>query len=83
MTDEKELIAILRLLNTHKVGYKTFYGLISDFGSAEAAVNELNKNSKNKPWPEEKAKAEIEKAKKERVAIITYSDEDYPSRLRN
>ncbi len=82
MICEEKLIAILRLINTPKVGYKSFYNLINDFGSAEKAIENLEKNSKSKPWSIEEAKAEIAKAKKENVVILTYLDEEYPNYLR-
>ena len=42
----------------------------------------LEKNSKQKPWSIENAKAEIEKANKLGVKILLYSDEEYPITLK-
>lgn len=82
MAEKEEIISVLRLINTDRIGPVKFYQLIEDFGSPDKAVTYLEKNAKQKPWSIENAKAEIEKANKLGINILIYSDKEYPQALR-
>ena len=82
MANSEDIISALRLMNTDRIGPVKFYQLVEDFGSPSNAVAYLEKNSKQKPWSIENAKAEIEKANKLGVKILLYSDEEYPITLK-
>ena len=82
MASEQEIIAALRLINTYKVGASRFYQLVDEYGTPANAVSALEKNTKYKPWPVEKAEEELNKAKSLGVFILLYSDNEYPDILR-
>ena len=79
-------ISWLRLIRSENVGPVTFYKLLENFGSAEAALEGVAKLSgrggkKIKPFPKEKAEREIEALHKMGGEIITRLDPAYPPLL--
>ena len=82
-TPTEEIIAALRLINTPKVGAVTFYRLVQEYGSAQNAVEALEKQSKNKPWSIEKALKELSDTRSLGADILLYDNENYPQALRS
>ena len=83
MASKVDLIAALRLINTPKVGAKTFYKLVNECGSIANALAFVEKNSQFDPWTIDRAEQELKIAKENNVFILLYTDEAYPFSLRN
>ncbi len=83
MSKIEELTACLRLINAQNVGPASFYRMVNEFGSPETAVAMAERTEKYRPWSLSRAKEEIETAKKLKVSILTYNDDEYPYWLKN
>ena len=83
ISSSDKIISALRLINTPKVGAKTFYRLVDEYGSIEKAVAVLEKESKHKPWTRQRAIDEISEVKRLNAQIILYTDSNYPQMLRD
>lgn len=82
MAAREEIIAALRLINTPKIGAKSFYRLVGEYGSAAAAVQALANGAKYQPWGEKQAENELKTAERLGVAILLADDDAYPPVLR-
>jgi len=83
VANKRKIIAVLRLINTPKVGTKTFYKLVDDFGSPEEALKAVENSSRYCLWPEKSALDEYERAAQAGVKIVIYDDDEYPKILTN
>lgn len=82
MASRTETIAALRLINTPKIGAKTFYQLVDEYGSASAAVDILIRQGKYQPWSQDKACDEIAAAENQDIVILLSDDDNYPAMLK-
>ena len=89
MNNERNLINCLRLSMSTNVGPATFKRLISFFGSAEEALQNINEfarmggqQTKVQIAPVEAAEAQIKRAEKIGANILTIQDKAYPSLLK-
>ncbi len=87
---KKDLVDIIRLIRSENVGTKTFWHLISLYGSATKALDrvlELSvRGGREKPikiFPINQAEAEIELCEDAGVEIISYLHPDFPHLLQN
>ncbi len=87
MNDTKNLIDVIRLIRTERIGTITFVKLIEQFGDASTALENINlilKRSNNsiKIYSKSAAEKEIEIAQKNNVEVIPYYSSMYPPLLR-
>jgi len=75
----QELVNWIQLINSGGVGPVTFYKLLEKYQTAQQALKHIDKE---KIFPEYEAKAEIEKAHKQGVQIVTIKDKEYPQNLK-
>lgn len=84
-----EAIAVLRLIRSRKVGPATFHRLLSEHGTAEAALAALPDMARAAgikdyaPCPLAPAEAEIEAGLRAGAQLVTWGDPAYPARLRD
>ncbi len=83
MANTETITAALRLINTPKIGPKSFYDLVEANGSIEKALAFLEKDEKHNPWSLEQASQELIKAKQLGIELLLYFDDDYPQMLKN
>ena len=83
MATKEEIIATLRLINTHRIGPSAFYALVHDCGGIINAVKEAEKHSKYKPWSLDTAEQELNKALRLGIELLLYFDDAYPQMLKN
>ena len=86
-TTEDERVSWLRLLRSRRVGIATFYRLMSEHGSADAALDALPDIAKAagvdsySPCPPEVALAEMSNGRKAGARMICYGTPAYPDSL--
>lgn len=86
-TQEEALIAWLRLIRSRRVGPTTFFRLMSEHGSAEAALDALPDVARDagvsdyQVWSEEGARAELRDGLRMGAHLIAYGTPDYPRAL--
>ncbi|MCI5041648.1 MAG: DNA-processing protein DprA [Donghicola eburneus] len=86
-TTEDERVSWLRLLRSRRVGIATFYRLMSEHGSADAAIDALPDIAKAagvdsySPCPPEVALAEMNAARKVGATMICFGIPEYPESL--
>lgn len=86
-TQEEALIAWLRLIRSRRVGPTTFFRLMSEHGSAEAALDALPDValdagvSDYQVWSEEGAHAELRDGLRMGAHLIAYGTPEYPRAL--
>lgn len=84
---ENERLAWLRLLRSRRVGVSTFFRLLSEHGSALAALDALPDVARGAgvrgyaPFPEEDARAEIERGARAGARLLFIGSPDYPVAL--
>ena len=81
MADAKEIFDWLKLANTDGVGAVTFTKLLSEYGSAEAALDFWQSRGHklaDDTWVEN----EIAAAERDNITVILQKDEIYPQKLR-
>ncbi len=90
MSGYNKTLSWLRLFRTNRVGSKTFYKLIDNYGDAESALKALPELSKRggakKPlelYDEGKAKAELDKLNEMGGRVVLSDDKVYPEYLRH
>jgi DNA processing protein len=88
VTDPNERIARIQLYRTPHVGPATFHQLLSQFGSACAAVEELPNISHQNSGKQtiqlasrDSIMRELDAHKRVRAQLIVYGDDDYPGDL--
>ncbi len=82
--NKNNLIDILRLIRTDKIGPVTFIKLIERFGDATTALDALPSLVKNhKIYSKSAVEKEIELAQKNNIEIIDYTSVLYPPLLKN
>lgn len=88
-TTEDDRVSWLRLLRSRRVGVATFYRLLAEHGSAQAALTALPEVAKAagmedySPCPEGVALAEMRAARLARAQMICVTDPLYPDTLRD
>ena len=82
MTREADLLATLRLLGTPRIGPKSFYKLVQETGSVEAALSFVEKDKKYSLLSFQKAREELIKAQDLGIHLVLYTDDIYPQSLR-
>ncbi len=86
-TTEDERVSWLRLLRSRRVGISTFFRLMGEHGSAEAALDALPGVARAAgldhyaPCSEEAARSEIARARETGAVLLCYGAPDYPSAL--
>lgn len=86
-TQEEALIAWLRLIRSRRVGPTTFFRLMSEHGSAEAALDALPDVARDAGvsdylvWSEEGARAELRDGLRMGAHLIAYGTPEYPRAL--
>lgn len=83
MAAAEDIIAALRVINTPKIGAVSFYKLVSEHGSVHNALTYLLQNGKYTPWTRDRAEKELRHATDLGINILLYTDENYPSMLKN
>ena len=84
---ESERLAWLRLLRSRRVGVSTFFRLLSEHGSAIAALEALPGVARGAgvagyaPFPEEAAVAELERGARAGACLLAIGSPDYPAAL--
>lgn len=88
MLDDAERLAWLRLIRTDNIGPITFYNLIETFGSAQEAIKRLPALAKKggrlkdiAPYPEDRARAEMDAVEKLGGTMLLAADTNYPTSL--
>lgn len=87
-TREESLVAWLRLIRSRRVGATTFFRLLREHGSAEAALDALPAVAKAagvedySPCPPETALRELAAGRTAGARLIAYGSEAYPALLR-
>ncbi|MGB0658634.1 MAG: DNA-processing protein DprA [Mangrovicoccus sp.] len=86
---EEDRLSWLRLFRSRRVGVATFYRLMDEYGSAQAALDSLPEIAASAgvksylPCSDEQIEAELEKAARIGAALICYGDPHYPAHLMN
>jgi DNA processing protein len=86
-TDEAERIARLRLIRSRRVGVTTFYRLLTEHGSAPAALDALPGVARAAgvegytPCPANDAEAELDAGRRAGARLIAYGTPGYPALL--
>lgn len=83
MNQYDDLVSILRLIRTENVGVKTFWHLISLYGNAEKAIENLKDLSLRggkviTPYSKSKAEEEISVCIKKNIKIVSHLDDYFP-----
>lgn len=81
MDATEEILDCLQLINTENIGPKTFLQLVSKYGSAAKALQNLPKNYT--PCDRDKAEKELRLAQHLGIKILIYTSPDYPQSLLN
>lgn len=81
MQSYEQLTDWVQLINSENIGPITFYKLLDIYKDAATALAELPKYPKYKIYPRDLAKAEIDKAQKLKIEIITRLSPHYPESL--
>lgn len=86
----QEKLAWLRLIRSEQVGVKTFFDLISLYGTAEKALEAIpdmavrgGRKNPIKIYSQELAKKEMENTNNIGAELLIYIEEEYPERLKN
>ena len=86
-TQEEALIAWLRLIRSRRVGPTTFFRLMSEHGSAEAALDALPAVARDagvsdyQVWSEDGVRAELRDGRRMGAHLIAYGTPEYPRAL--
>ncbi|MGB8623394.1 MAG: DNA-processing protein DprA, partial [Paracoccaceae bacterium] len=86
-TQEESLVAWLRLIRSRRVGATTFFRLMAEHGSAEAALDALPEVARSAgvqryaPFPRDAALAEIDAGRAAGATLIAFGAQDYPAAL--
>ena len=72
MANFEDIVAVLQLIHTQGIGVKSFYRLVEEHGTAEAAVKAVQTKGKFKPWSKNLAEEEIKKAQSLGLCIIVH-----------
>lgn len=80
MASDDEILDYLQLINTENIGPKTFFQLVSQFGSVKQAIQNLP--SRYNLFSRSKAEQELKLAKHLNVKIIIDTSPEYPQSLR-
>ena len=86
-TKEEDRLSWLRLIRSARVGPSTFFRLMSEYGTAEAALDALPKIAQAAgvdayvPFPADKARAEIDLARAKGARMLCFGTDAYPETL--
>lgn len=86
-TQEEDLVAWLRLIRSRRVGVATFFRLLAEHGSAQAALKALPGVAQAagvenyRPFGEKAARAELRRGSELGARLIAFGSPGYPTRL--
>lgn len=88
-TQEEDLVAWLRLIRSRRVGATTFFRLLGEHGSAEAALDALPGVARGAgverytPCPPDAARRELAAGRAAGAQLVSFADPAYPRALRD
>lgn len=80
MAAENKILDYIQLINSANIGPVTFYKLLRQYGSAEAALAALPAGRYT--FSRSAAQKEFELARRQNIRLLTFDDPEYPENLR-
>lgn len=80
MAAENKILDYIQLINSANIGPVTFYKLLRQYGSAEAALAALPAGRRT--FSRSAAQKEFELARRQNIRLLTFDDPEYPENLR-
>lgn len=80
MAAENKILDYIQLINSANIGPVTFYKLLRQYGSAEAALAALPAGRRT--FSRSAAQKEFELARSQNIRLLTFDDPEYPENLR-
>ena len=80
MAAENKILDYIQLINSANIGPVTFYKLLRQYGSAEAALAALHAGRRT--FSRSAAQKEFELARRQNIRLLAFDDPEYPENLR-
>lgn len=80
MAAENKILDYIQLINSANIGPVTFYKLLRQYGSAEAALAALPADRRT--FSRSAAQKEFELARRQNIRLLAFDDPEYPENLR-
>ena len=80
MAAENKILDYIQLINSANIGPVTFYKLLRQYGSAEAALAALPAGRRT--FSRSAAQKEFELARRQNIRLLAFDDPEYPENLR-
>lgn len=80
MAAENKILDYIQLINSANIGSVTFYKLLRQYGSAEAALAALPAGRRT--FSRSAAQKEFELARRQNIRLLAFDDPEYPENLR-
>ena len=80
MAAENKILDYIQLINSANIGPVTFYKLLRQYGSAEAALADLPAGRRT--FSRSAAQKEFELARRQNIRLLAFDDPEYPENLR-
>lgn len=80
MAAENKILDYIQLINSANIGPVTFYKLLRQYGSAEAALAALPAGRRT--FSRSAAQKEFELARRQNIRLLAFDDSEYPENLR-
>ena len=80
MAAENKILDYIQLINSANIGPVTFYKLLRQYGSAEAALAALPAGRRT--FSRSSAQKEFELARRQNIRLLAFDDPEYPENLR-
>lgn len=80
MAAENKILDYIQLINSANIGPVTFYKLLQQYGSAEAALAALPAGRRT--FSRSAAQKEFELARRQNIRLLAFDDPEYPENLR-
>ena len=80
MAAENKILDYIQLINSANIGPVTFYKLLRQYGSAEAALAALPAGRRT--FSRSAAQKELELARRQNIRLLAFDDPEYPENLR-
>lgn len=80
MAAENKILDYIQLINSANIGPVTFYKLLRQYGSAEAALAALPAGKRT--FSRSAAQKEFELARRQNIRLLAFDDPEYPENLR-
>lgn len=80
MAAENKILDYIQLINSANIGPVTFYKLLQQYGSAEAALAALPAGKRT--FSRSAAQKEFELARRQNIRLLAFDDPEYPENLR-